>query len=90
MNLEEADKEMLIEFAEAIANLGRSVRCPMDPKVDALLEVIFNLIHEQIDLDKTYEYVGVADNDSKFEPLDQDIPDAKELESWMNDGLDDS
>lgn len=71
---------------------------PMDPKVEACLQMAADMIDEQVTMDKYYTWPGKDDaeeteEDSKesnpylfLENEESDIPSTDDLENWFNGG----
>lgn len=87
MNLSDSDKRHLEDMIGRVKDLSEMVREPVDPKVEACLELAFRLLAEQIYCDRAYAWSqdSAPAPDDKFLHLsdDDDIPDADELNSWL-------
>lgn len=73
----------LMRDLEAFAE--KAMREPIDPKIEPLLQVIFALLAEQIELDKSYEWGEVAPQDDDYLDPTEDIPSVDELKRMLGE-----
>lgn len=72
-------RAIMTHLAQAVA----LVKEPVDPKVEAALEIAFELCAEQLALDKHYKWLQDPPDEDRF--LIDDGPSADDLESWFSD-----
>ena len=78
--MEEELKTEIREFMADVAKLAKKAQQPYDPKIEALLEVVYSLAKEQIELGKQYAWRPRAEQDDKFlDDTDEDTPSADDL-----------
>jgi hypothetical protein len=87
MSLSEAERQRIEELIHDIQDMGDKLVEPIDPKVEGCLELAFNMLVEQLECNRRYEYEGMPTRDDKFLYLsndkDNEIPGADELSSWL-------
>lgn len=87
MSLSEAERQRIKELLGDIQNMGDKIVEPIDPKVEGCLELAFNMLVEQLECDRRYEWEGVPPRDDKFLYLsndkDNEIPGVDELNNWL-------
>ncbi len=90
MSLSETERNTIEEMIAGLQNLASMVVEPVDPKVEACLELAFRMLTEQLSCNRRYEWEGAPAADDKFLYLsndkDNNIPDADELNDWLDGG----
>lgn len=65
-NLSKEEIEQIRDMIKALAQIARSAKQPIDPKVEAMIDITISLLTEQIELDKRYEWAPPATEDDRF------------------------
>ena len=82
MNLTQEEREKIQKLLVGIQDLARSVKEPIDPKVESCLELSFAMLVEQLECDKKYEWGPMASEDDRF--FYDTGPDVDELNGWLD------
>ena len=81
VGLSDVEREYIEKIMLSISKIGQDIKEPIDPKVQPALLLAFELLREQIELDKKYTWAE-GEEDDKF--LMGDGPSGEELSQWFN------
>lgn len=81
-NLSADDKEALETIMAKIRSAAKLVKPPLDPKIEALLDVAFEMCSEQLSGDKKYTWGPPTSMDDKFYH-EKNIPSADDLKDMF-------
>lgn len=86
MKISKKDIKLIEDSMVTIAQLGAKLgREPIDPKVEMTLELLYNLLEEQLVMNKHYTWREVPSPDDKF-MRSEDTPSVDDLNSYFDLG----
>jgi len=87
-NLTEEEVAKIKQVMVKISECAEIVKIdPFDPKIEAMLEITFEMLNEQLMMDKKY-VCSKANKDDTFLIKDSDIPSVDDLKEMLGEGGD--